>query len=62
MHEALSINNWRAKRAGGRITVYGEESGTGKQLKIVGVDQIVPGPGFCVATDKNGVSHRLSVG
>lgn len=37
MHKKLS--NWKAKRAGGRMTIYGtDESGNG--TKIVGVDQI----------------------
>lgn len=55
------LKNWRAKRAGGLITVYGERA-DGTQAKIVGVDHVTPGPrdcGYCVAVDKNGNTHQL---
>lgn len=51
--------NWKAKRAGGRITVYGEDA-YGKAEKIVGVDVIQPSVDGIVAVDKNGVTHRLT--
>lgn len=64
MHKTLK--NWRARRAGGRITVYGEDHQTGQQVKITNVDDIKPGGphrdgpgGYCVAVDKDSVSHRL---
>lgn len=58
----MHLFKWKAKRAGGRITVYGEDA-EGLPHKVVGVDQITPaaGHGHCVATDKNGESHTLAV-
>lgn len=55
----MHLIEWEAKRAGGRITVYG--IGRDKGRKIVGVDKIVPKDGACQATDKNGETHTLSV-
>lgn len=63
MH-SKTLRNWRAKRAGGRITIYGDE-GVGSSVrttKIVGVDTITPGAvheGACFALDKDGVTHTL---
>lgn len=57
MHKTLK--NWRARRAGGRITVYGEHHETGQLEKITNVDTIEPWFGACRATDKAGVEHRL---
>jgi hypothetical protein len=37
MHDKLT--DWRAKRAGGRMTVYGKDA-NGAEAKIVGVDRI----------------------
>lgn len=57
-----TLANWRAKRAGGRITVYGDDAKTRATTKIVGVDTITPGEvhqGICRAIDKNGVTHTL---
>lgn len=62
MHKTLK--NWRARRAGGRITVYGEDPETNQQVKITNVDAITPGHapgGYCVAVDKNSVPHRLLI-
>lgn len=56
MHVTLS--NWKAKRAGGRITVYGVDE-NGRSTKIPNVDVIEPACGHAVATDKNGETHRL---
>jgi len=39
MH-AQVITNWKAKRAGGRITVYGTDRATGEPTKLVGVDEV----------------------
>lgn len=58
----MHLTNWKARRAGGRITVNGTLP-DGTPGKIVGVDVIVPGPreaAYCVATDKNGVEHHLA--
>lgn len=62
----MDLQEWRAKRAGGRITVYGRWVGDRtNEVKIVGVDKIEPGRGagrgYVVATDKNGDTHRLFV-
>lgn len=63
MH-SKTLANWRAKRAGGRITVYGDEVVRGHTVntKIVGIDTITPGmfhEGACYATDKDGITHKL---
>lgn len=39
MHRKLT--DWKAKRAGGRMTVYGNEGG--QDVKVVGVDRIERG-------------------
>lgn len=57
----MKLHDWTAKRAGGRITVYGKDE-SGKDAKIVGVDAIEPhyGGRNCVqALDKDGHSHEL---
>jgi hypothetical protein len=41
MH-SKTLKDWRAKRAGGRITVYGTDVATGQETKIPGVDSIIP--------------------
>jgi hypothetical protein len=43
-HEGRSktLKEWKAKRAGGRITVYGTDVRTGEPAKLVGVDEITP--------------------
>lgn len=60
MHRTLK--NWRARRAGGRITVYGECQATHTPMKITNVDQIEPGlaqSNMVVAVDKDGHRHNL---
>lgn len=52
------VKNWTAKRAGGRITVYGEYT-DGTPRKVVGVDSIRAAKPWPVATDKNGVEYEL---
>jgi hypothetical protein len=37
-----TLKEWKAKRAGGRITVYGTDVRTGEPAKLVGVDEITP--------------------
>lgn len=57
------LMHWNARRAGGRITVTGTNA-DGREVKIVGVDKIVPGPpgsGHCIAVDKNDADHRLDI-
>lgn len=34
-----TLTNWKAKRAGGRMTVYGKDE-AGNETKVVGVDYI----------------------
>lgn len=55
----MRITNWKARRAGGRITVTG--SAGGGPVKIVGVDVIEPRGGQVIATDKNGENHTLVI-
>jgi hypothetical protein len=55
-----TLTQWKARRAGGRITINGREL-DGDPGKIVGVDVIEPRGGLIIATDKNGVDHRLIV-
>lgn len=64
----MHLTNWKAKRAGARITVT--VTGTdenGNAAKIVGVDAIEPGAvlhgtsAYAIATDKNGATHRLII-
>lgn len=44
-----TLKDWKAKRAGGRITVYGTDD-LGNANKLVGVDEIslIPGDGGTV--------------
>jgi len=63
-----TLIDWKAKRAGGRITVYGKNAETGAEIKIVGVDVITPAserPLYsrrpCEAVDMHGVKHTLLV-
>lgn len=58
------IKSWKAKRAGGRITIYGRTE-AGADTKVVGVDSITTdGPVDCpyvVAIDKSGARYRLDI-
>jgi hypothetical protein len=59
----MHLTNWKARRAGGRITVNGTNA-EGQPAKIVGVDVIepsAPGHGFVKAIDKNGDEHSLAI-
>lgn len=58
----MHLFNWKARRAGGRITINGETA-EGKAAKIVGVDVIEPAPGrgMCFAVDKNEERHTLAI-
>jgi hypothetical protein len=59
-----TLRNWTAKRAGGRITVYGEDD-SGASTKVVGVDRIevlhFADRSSVIATDKDGQRHELLV-
>lgn len=55
-----TLTNWKARRAGGRITVNGTEA-DGSAGKIVGVDVIEPRDGRIIAVDKNGTEHELAL-
>jgi hypothetical protein len=58
MHKTL--RQWRARRAGGRITVYGECNTTRTPTKITNVDTITTSSaGHVVAIDKDNVTHYL---
>lgn len=63
-----TLTKWTAKRAGGRITVYGweqrEGEAQGHEVKVVSVDKIEPDPSqaFCLATTKDGEQVKLTVG
>lgn len=63
MTTAKTLRKWKARRAGGRITVTGENHDTGAQDKITNVDTIEPpeqsNAHEVIATDKDGVKHRL---
>lgn len=56
-----SLRDWTARRAGGRITVYGTNVETGQDDKLTKIDAITPGPGTdrCTAKDSDGVEHVL---
>lgn len=58
----MHLFKWKARRAGGRITVVGKTE-DGADAKIVGVDVIMPAPGaemVCHAIDRNGETHKLA--
>lgn len=57
MHKTLK--NWRARRSGNGITVYGETA-DGKQAKITDVIMIFPHTGRLLATDRDGHDHVLT--
>lgn len=55
----MELYNWKARRAGGRITITGKTK-LGQTDKIVGVDYIEPMTNTCCrAVDKDHVEHRL---
>lgn len=59
MHKTLK--NWRARRSGNGMTVYGEATTGGALVKITEVVSIEPGKAECIATDKSGLQHRLAL-
>lgn len=54
----MRLFDWKARRAGGRITISGKDSG-GASAKIVGVEAITSRSGRVFATDKDGEEHDL---
>lgn len=56
-----TLKDWKARRAGGRITVNGKNADNGLAQKIVGVDVIEPRDGKIIATDKDGQEHELAI-
>jgi hypothetical protein len=59
----MDLFDWKARRAGGRITITGLNK-DGDDAKIVGVDRILPTAdagesGYIWAEDKDGEKHRL---
>lgn len=56
----MHLTNWKARRAGGRITINGTDP-EGNAAKIVGVDVIEPFKGGVIATDKSGAIHKLDI-
>ena len=53
-----TIHSWRAKRAGGRITIYGKDQ-AGADVRVPNVDVIECGDLTPIATDKNGDKYSL---
>jgi hypothetical protein len=60
----MHLTNWKARRAGGRITINGTDE-LGRAAKIVGVDVIEPTgtgkPPWLKATDMRNFEHTLAV-
>jgi len=57
----MTLRHWKARRAGGRITINGVDALTGVSCKVVGVDVIEPRNGRVVAVDKAGGEHTLEI-
>lgn len=64
--DGMTMKNWKARRAGGRITVYGTDTYTGRVVKITNVDEITPPESatehYVTAVDNNGNHHKLIFG
>ena len=58
----MTLKNWHAKRAGGRITIYGTDIDNGDAARITRVDKIEPTDNHCVATVDGGTTHKLLLG
>lgn len=52
------LKHWRAKRAGGRITIYGKGP-DGQDRRVPHVDTIEASSPYPVAVDKDGARYRL---
>lgn len=59
------LKDWKARRAGGRITINGrkalQDGSAGDPIKLVGVDAIEPRDGKVIAIDKDGTEHELAL-
>lgn len=55
-----TLKNWTAKRAGGRITIYGKDE-AGAETKVVGVDSITADSRGVIALVKDGERVLLAV-
>lgn len=54
----IELKNWKAKRAGGRITITGVDQ-HGQPLKVAGFDLIEPGKLCAIATHMSGDKYVL---
>jgi hypothetical protein len=53
------VKNWTAKRAGGRITIYGFDAEDSSPVRICHVDAIAVDEKGIVATDDHGEEYLL---
>lgn len=72
---ARTLKNWKARRAGGAITVTGTDVQTGQQVRLAGIVDVQPRAGIktgffglvrgnvphVVATHSDGTEHVLSL-
>lgn len=56
----MNLKDWKARRAGGRITVTGTDE-NGNDAKITNVEFVEPVRNHCRAVDKDGNEHHLSM-
>jgi hypothetical protein len=54
------LRNWKARRAGGRITISGVDASTGEPVKVAGVDAIEPGEDGPIAIHHEGERFGLA--
>jgi hypothetical protein len=63
MSQAKTLRQWQARRAGGGITIYGENIDNAQQDRITNVRQIEPPQSAAehhvLATDAAGTVHKL---
>lgn len=59
--DMTTLTNWKARRAGGRITINATDKATGRPIKVVAVDSIDGRSGKPpIATDKDGRQFELA--
>jgi hypothetical protein len=56
-----TLKNWRARRSGNAMTIYGELGQSSSPTKITEVIAIRPGAGRVLATDRAGIDHVLLI-